>query len=422
MQVANNAALIQQRAQTWAKAQNTSLEALNPTERQQVIKDVAADTKIPAAQVREALFAVWTKTNEDQGRGLEKAGGAWAYQGGADQRSVGNSALGAVMNMRIASNQAKGGLSGDENKVLKDGMITAGADGKFAMTDAGTKLRDGLVAAAKTALAAPTFDARNQGHADAVGKEGALLAAHALGMSMDLLGPLFKDAAVKAGEAFKGAFTASGEKIPEQEKDVFKPAMSAAGGIAYEALKTLDKNAGKIVDRANINDLTKIVAGQLGYETKLSGEAVKDLITGMKDTLLKDDYFKDKIDIIPLSLSSMTGGKDLNDKELGTLELGIRLANTTWKSGQVHRAAWEGNDGRVNPEVRTAYNPFDQLKGQMFNETFAALTKDGMPPAQAKDMAFARVVFEIYKDLDQIEGARAKERPMPSDVASLAAL
>jgi hypothetical protein len=422
MQVANNTALIQQRAQAWAKAQNTSLEALNPAERQQVIKDVAADTKIPAVQVREALFAVWTKTNEDQGRGLEKSGGGWAYQGNASQRDVGNSALGAVMNMRIAANQAKGGLSGDENKVLKDGMITSGADGKFAMTHAGTKLRDGLVAAAKAALASPTFDARNTAHADAVGKEGALLAAHALGMSYDLLKPLFTNAAKDAGAAFKGAFTDAGVKIPEQEKAVFKPAMSAAGGIAYEALKILSPKAGEIVDRANINDIAKIVAGQLGFESKLSGEAVKDLITGMKDTLLKDDYFKDKIDGMPLSLSSQTGSKDLGTTELKALELGIRLANTTWKSGQVHRAAWEGNDGRVNPEVRTAYNPFDQLKGQMFNETMDALTKEGMPPAQAKDMAFARVVFEVYKDLDQIEGARAKERPMPSDVAPLGAL
>jgi len=422
MQVGQNAAVIQQRAQAWAKAQNTSLEALNPAERQQVIKDVAADTKIPAAQVRETLMALWTSTNEAQGRGLEKSGGGWAYQGGADQRSVGNSALGAVMNMRIAANQAKGGLSADENKVLKDGMIAQGADGNFAMTDAGTKLRDGLVAAAKTALAAPTFEARNAGHAEAVGKEGAILAAHALGMSMDLLGPLFKDAALKAGDAFKGAFTVDGQKIAEKEKDTFKPAMSAAGGIAYEALKTLDKNAGLVIDRTNINDISKIVAGQLGFETKLSGEAIKDLISSMKDTLLKDDYFKDKIDGIPLSLSSMTGGKDLSEKDLKTLELGIRLANTTWKSGQVHRAAWEGNDGRVNPEVRTAYNPFDQLKGQMFNETLAALTKDGTPPAQARDLAFARVVFEVYKDLDQLEGARAKERPAPSDTAPLGAL
>ena len=95
------------------------------------------------------------------------------------------------------------------------------------------------------------------------------------------------------------------------------------------------------------------------------------------------------------------GAQPLDTKGQDSLEMGLRLANATWKSGQVHRAAWEGNDGRINPEKRVAYNPYDVLKTNMFNDELGK-TKD-------PNLAFGRVVFEVYKDLIQLQDARKAE-------------
>ena len=67
-----------------------------------------------------------------------------------------------------------------------------------------------------------------------------------------------------------------------------------------------------------------------------------------------------------------------------------RVANCTWKSGQVHRAAWDGNTSRIDPDKRGGvYNPFDFLKAEKFHNA----------------ESFALTVFEIYKDLHELQKA-----------------
>ena len=41
----------------------------------------------------------------------------------------------------------------------------------------------------------------------------------------------------------------------------------------------------------------------------------------------------------------------VNEDEYVVLELAMRLANATWKAGQVHRAVWENNRDRIDSKV-----------------------------------------------------------------------
>jgi tetratricopeptide (TPR) repeat protein len=91
-------------ATKWAAAHDTSLGALTPAQKKEIVADVAKETNVPAVQVTEALLASWTAANE---RGLQfgKIGGEWQYQGGAQfkpmQTAKGGSATQMMINNRM---------------------------------------------------------------------------------------------------------------------------------------------------------------------------------------------------------------------------------------------------------------------------------------------------------------------------------
>jgi hypothetical protein len=88
---------IQGAAQQWAKARQLDLGDLNPTQQKQVIADVGSQLDgVSRLQVRDELLSLWVGTNEDQGKGLQQMGAGASYQAGAQQRSVGKSAMMAV--------------------------------------------------------------------------------------------------------------------------------------------------------------------------------------------------------------------------------------------------------------------------------------------------------------------------------------
>jgi len=286
--------------------------------------------------------------------------------------------------------------------ILAHGMLERGPEG-FLPSFEGAVLRDTLVRNASVALASGSFQDRNALHAAAVADEAALLAAHAVRADpaeARRLHGVFEKAALAAGAAFEGAFRTNGEPIPEKEADAYKPGMKAAGGIALSHLaEAIGKDPAPLLKQANIGDVAEIVKRDLGLNLSTDTYDIIETLRFIDGSLIKDDYSRKKIPGLKPSDAR------LPDNDRDGLNLSLRLANVTWKAGQVHRAAWEGDRSRIDPDVRTAYNPYDQLMGQMFNETKAAWLAQGGAAESADHVAFARVVLEAYKDLDKLQRA-----------------
>lgn len=280
------------------------------------------------------------------------------------------------------------------------------------------KLAVTLEAKAREALAAPSFEQRNLISATVIAQESAVLAATSVGIKdpqqLDALYRLFFDAAFDAGNAFRPAFTPDGKKSTAPDADAHRVAgQTAAGGVAYRALPKLMELLGiaggadgarDIVKGAAIEDVASVASADLHLNYFPSAAKIADTL---KNVVAKDDYFFSEIDKL-----------QNRDGDHKVLSLAVRLANTTWKAGQVHRAAWEGTDRRINPKAGdrlAVFNPYDNLKADMYNATFSAELKraeeEGLPRqvslGRAGERAFARVVFEIYKDLVELKKAAA---------------
>lgn len=309
---------------------------------------------------------------------------------------------GVAMNNDAFAGVFSGGLS---KPVMLNGQAVSKEPGKDLLA-----LTHFLVDGAHQALASKSFNTRNDMMARVVGDEAGLLAARAAGLGADQAGAIqdiFRDAANQAGNRFRLAFDSQGNKLADQEAH-YKTAMSAAGEYAFDAMDDLAKELGVkmsskgVIDGARIEDIAGIVARDLGLDagvTNLSGGDLKALID---KAVPADDYFRGDIAGIPLRDK---GERGLSEQSQDFLGMGIRLANATWKAGQVHRAAWEGNDGRINPEKREAFNTFDALKITMFDSTVRAGMSAGKDLKTSQQEGFARVVFEVYKDLIQLQKA-----------------
>lgn len=263
-----------------------------------------------------------------------------------------------------------------------------------------------LVTEAKSALSQFTFKSRNERMAKAVGKESALLTAKSIGQAevSGRLEEIFTYAATESGQAFSGAFDELGKKL-EDRGDDYNRAMNVAGEVALRHLPAALETCGINVDiqsllgNADYNDVLRITARQLGQPAPegLTPEQIKQ---SLHETA-KGDYFESQIDTLPF-----TDKQPLTQQEEQALDIAVRLANATWKVGQVHRAAWEGNDGRVNPTKREAFNPFDLLKKTQFDR----VTQEGRSPQEA----LVRVGLEVYKDVIQYKPLVAQpQKPAP---------
>jgi len=259
------------------------------------------------------------------------------------------------------------------------------------------KLQESLVDNAKTALAAPDFETRNSLMAQAVGEESSFLAAKSIDNpeAADKLKVIFAQACQESGEKFSVAFNESGEKNPDKEKE-YKSAMNAAGEVALSHLSEALKVAGIDIDvkallrEATFDDVLKVVAKELKQAAPegLTADKVRESL----HKTAKGDYFEDQIDSLPFS----EGGKELSDEEEQSLDMSVRLANATWKAGQVHRAKWETGDkfegSRIDPNKREAFNPFDLLKQEQYKK---------YEEQYGAEEALIRVGLEVYKDVIQ---------------------
>ena len=257
-----------------------------------------------------------------------------------------------------------------------------------------------LVDQARGALALRSFEARNEQHSRSVAHEGAVLAAAAgVERGTDAEGRLFavfNAAAQEAGAAFAPAFASDGSKRADGDR-AYQDAINAAGPVAYRHLVAERPSAGSVLAMARLGDLSQLFSHLLG----LAGSVTEpELAAAIGRVVPRDDSFFDEIEKgLPTRTAS---DAPLSPAELSTLELGLRLAHATWKSGQVHRAAWEGSDKRIDPRQRISFLPYDALLRRRYDDVLAAHRDE---PDAAK-LALGAVVFEAYKDLLELEKAR----------------
>lgn len=326
---------------------------------------------------------------------------------------------GAAVLLLVPSAEARRGPAKQSltKQVMQQGLITSKA-GQIAPTQAGVALQTQLASKAKVALKKGTFGSRNRYHAKSIGFESGLAAAKAAGVTdattLRRVTKVFTSASLKSGLTFRRAFTKTGAKVGANEP-VYKKAMNAAGPVASQALvrlafalnkqgrlnktkkQAIKREVKSMLNGARVEDLAAMVAKDLGLKVKVTGAEVVKNVQGL---IPKDDWAYG--DIAKMKVRAK-GEKSLGKSQLALLNAGIRLANATWKAGQVHRAAWEGNDSRVSPSQRGGvYNPYDVLKVQMFNETYNAQLKKGGTKQAAQKVALSRVVFEVFKDLKQL--------------------
>lgn len=256
---------------------------------------------------------------------------------------------------------------------------------------------------AQIALEQPAFASRTEEMARIVGWESSTLAAEATGLRSYNLQPIFTDAARDAAHAFATVFDVDGNKIVPEDAGAYRTAQDAAGRVALEHLPNLlatlelkGMDAGELVERATFNDALG-VAGSILVQRFVhpEPETVKRVLT---ETVDETDFFRDRIDDLSLRQPSPESALDPVDWDrLEALEFSVRLANATWKAGQVHRAVWEGNTSRIDPVQREAFNPYDLLLRLQYDRLLEA----GRPA----DEALIRVAFEVYKDIELLKQA-----------------
>lgn len=276
-----------------------------------------------------------------------------------------------------------------------------------------------LVDGADVALKQPSFALRNEEMAKDVGIVDGLGAAKSTRAIENLpqLESVFIKAAEEAGQKFAPAFDEAGKPIKENEGQ-YKQAMNAAGEVALNHLpdavkavgvqvysesadKMIDVSADQIKDslrRADFKDVLEYTSYEIIRNfPRDTVDAARQTLDYSQNTIkeilhetAKGDYFEDRIDSIPIN--ETREAQTESDQQI--LDTAIRLANATWKVGQVHRAAWEGNTSRIDPNKRGGvFNPFDLLKRQQFEGYKAQGLSD--------EKAMIRTAFEVYKDIDQ---------------------
>ena len=285
------------------------------------------------------------------------------------------------------------------------------------------ELQKNLFSSAISAYNTHDFQERGSTMATAVSQEAANLAAIAIGepLRADELFKVFLEATKKAAGLFEPCFTSEGMPIKEKGAD-YKNAIKSAGKVALEylpeALDLLLTNDDRallkrdeiirIVKSATLDDMVEIATETLKRWGVLSDESIKALNEELRnlspkeikrrlgEIIPKDDYFYQQIPDI--TFRKETNIERCPIEKIIILDMGIRLANATWKVDQVHRAAWEGSTERIDPTKRGGvFNPYDLLQITKFKKSL----EEGRSPEDA----ILRVAFELWKDMRELQNA-----------------
>ncbi len=261
-----------------------------------------------------------------------------------------------------------------------------------------------LRASAKQAIRCQSFIARNTLFSVEAGKMNYGFALKSLfpGQELPSLQEVFVAAAKEAGQLFRKVFNDSGNKMegPLVGKG-YKDSVNDAGPIALKYLSAALRaaeiegidNPEALVANATFTDALAIAAKMLDVEMPhaLTKESVVEMLNRVCP---QDDYFYGEIDHLTL------GPKRENPLEQDMLELGVRLAHNTWLATQVHRAAYEGNEDRINS---SEFAPLDLYVKGVYEEH-----KPNGPEAQLSMVGLA-----VWKDILSLR------QPLSSQSATL---
>ncbi|MCC6747157.1 MAG: hypothetical protein IT371_05820 [Deltaproteobacteria bacterium] len=271
---------------------------------------------------------------------------------------------------------------------------------------------------AELALRVARFAARNQTYSEAVGEEAALLALQGLGRvdapQSARVRQVFRAACQQAGAAFAPAFSAYGHALPEQEA-AYKEAATKAGPTAFRWLPRLlfraessgrrlysaaerahyEERVRHLLTHASLEDIATVVAQDLGLRFTVTAEQMAAHI----DRLVEPGH-RARPDF-----SSFPQKADLSPEDRRGLRWAIRLANATWKAGQIHRAVWEKEIG-VGPEYKRLPN-YDRIQpgagmyGQFdvaLSRLFAKKLDESYHAYDAYDLSRAALFRQTYRD------------------------
>ena len=113
----------------------------------------------------------------------------------------------------------------------------------------------------------------------------------------------------------------------------------------------------RVLRDATVDDVNAVMAREFGRKTEVNGEAA---IAEWKQSL-HPEWDKWLLDMFPDLKTTQGGASRLTEDELSVLGMVMRMANVTWKAGQIHRAN-AGDTSRINPLERGAvYNPYELL-------------------------------------------------------------
>ena len=306
--------------------------------------------------------------------------------------------------------------------VLASGIIEKKGD-RLVVNEAGMALRRSMSEVPREAIAeAATFDERNARNANVIATEASHLLAHAEGSAaeLDKVYVVMKHASFEAGRAYSAAFTREGGKAARELAVHYYSAAHSDGTPGRLALQHLawsltergmgdDSSAmwrqmanrvAPAIEGAGLSSAADAVASALGTRAPVD---MATLAARVKDVVPDDDYYAAQAKSLPLGDTQHASGRQV-------VARGLRLANVTWKAGQLLRAVWEGKTDRISPDKRPAYDSFDGMVHSMYTSTYDAEIGKGSTHELAHTRGFARASFEVYKDLLQLKGAAAAYR------------
>lgn len=186
----------------------------------------------------------------------------------------------------------------------------------------------------------------------------------------------FYNACLDSCKAYNGVqkdteeYAQAHNKASEMAQKYLPEALSEAG------MDTSAEDLTKKMDFRLALRLAQKITGNTEDFESLSEEQIKDRL---RMGVSSNDYFYSKIDSIQLEETT-----EADSLESAT-EIAVRLANATWLSSQIQRAAL-GETNRINPNQKRNFDIYDNMIKNIANENgiFAA-------------------AFEIYKDMLQFK-------------------
>lgn len=298
--------------------------------------------------------------------------------------------------------------TGGNVKKVTDEMIRSAFEKLTPDKETLTNLSADLVHTADTAYDERTTVGQTEVMAQTIEREASKAFAHVHqrdpnydGIHIEKLQNIFYDAAKEAGSAYNEL-----DALQLSEADL-KAKYTAAHSVAHkvnqahlEDIATLvspELSGGKLkesMEALNFRDVIAIVSRQLGISVppERTATEIQDLLT-QEGVVDQNDYFRGEIANLPIS--DPGAYEALTPKEAVAVELAIRLANVTWKAGQVHRAVWEEKKDRIDPLKREVFDVFDVLKSKQFERI-----KSDFGP----EVAVYRVAYELWKDVLEVKG------------------